>query len=346
MIEPWKNVIQANAQELNFMGFFELEELETLRRGRMAYFRNNLSELEEISDSFKSKKENIESQLCSKIFQMRLQIRKPEKKFIIPRLPIFSAHNEVAKVLSVEFMAVEAILLDINEDFSSSAARNTEAYKLALELGMKKKASALFYNALVSQNHSNPQKVRIDKLEDAKKLAEDACDSTTLLAINCSLSSEYQAMECYELAYRFAVDAESSAAQNEHGSFNHGASILILIESAISLSKIKIVKEKLKILKTFEFIEFEEGILKIESQLESHTTSELKKVSYSGDEQTLVEFLSNGAKTKYDILDQLYGINCDESMDNRFKQLLLRIRRKDANIISYNKNTKTYGLNY
>jgi len=344
MFNELKNIIESNAQELALMKSFEKQNLNHFKNGRLAYFRNDPSILKKCI-SFLKNNESETNSLMKEILGLRLKIRTNGlTKKDIENIQESSSSNTTPSItaLKAEYYSVLAISCDILKDFNKSFEMNMKSYELANNTGLKKKASIVFYNSIVAQNHNNTKSQRLHKLNDSIKIALDCEDFTTAIAAHTSLSNEYLALDCIELSYKEILIALELAKDKLYGSFNHCFCLLAHAEVCISLNRVSLAKENLKILKTFNFKELKSKINELEDKILKNTSPKLSMLA--GDEQKLVEILSKGSTSKYKIIDEIYGEGDFESFNNRFKQLLTRVKKKKGSIVNFNKVNSVYEL--
>ncbi len=349
MIELLKKIVESSSSELSAIDTPSNEFLSHFKNARRSYFLNDIDGLYLSYNYFEA--ENLQlkySLLCREIIKIRILIREKNKEINDFKDLSFSDNfinknlDLIEKTLLVELLAVEAILSDLNGNADLSYQKNISASQLANELGMKKKSCTLKYNAIVALNHKSSSSLRICNLVDTIQMAKDCEDHNTEIAALSSLAHEYEQLGCIELAHEEAIKAIELAKKHCFGSFNFCSVLLIGIKLSIQAKNINLANEHLKLVETFNFEELKDKITELKQMINSSEPQN----SLSGDEQKIIQLLTASPKDKQFLIHSLYGNGDSESLDNRLKQLLLRLRKKRKNLISYNKKNCVYSLNY
>lgn len=374
-----QQIIEATSLELALIDAKGDEFLERFKNARRSYFLNDLNGLQKNLIYFEGQTGNKYATMASEIFKVRLIIRyeataleskalnfqvfNASQKYIesfnrvsIVNLVVNSASDPLSELnpldaatdellvqtLLVELLAVEAICHDMSEDYQTCFDKNKKASALSLELGMKIKASVLNYNGIVALNHTEPSNLRICHLTEAARLAESVSDVSTQVAALTSLAQEYEALGCLSLAFEESIKALEIAKVNFFGSFNLCYGLITSARLGAQVGRLDLAHDYLKLAQSFGFNELAGELTGVQELVTQKTNEQ----SLSVDEQKIVRLLTDGPKSKYFLIDRLYGSGEPESLENRFKQLLLRLRKKKDNLISYNKQRAEYELQF
>ncbi len=360
--EALKQIIEATSSELAIIKTIDDVFLDHFKNARRAYFLNDLESLKKNYDFFKENKSNNTYVLiCIDIIKIRILIRENNIEFKdidqsfnsekylknsfdtterITAEYVFTEQNLVKQILLVELLAVEAIICDLNNLQDLSYQKNVTASHLAESLGMKKKSSTLLYNSIVALNHKSPAHLRICNLTDAINKAEACEDHNTHIAALTSLAKEYEVLGCLNLAHEECLKAIALSKKHCYGSFNFCVVMLNGAKLSSQLGSLDIARENLKLVEAFNFDELKEDVIKSKELMDSKAETEC----LSGDEQKLIHLLTSSPKSKYFLIENLYGQGEAESLDNRLKQLFLRLRKKKKGLVSYNKKNCMYEL--
>lgn len=350
ILEALKKIIEASSSELAVLDTGSDIFLENFKSARRAYFLNDVLGLKKHYDFFKANGQGFaHAELCAEIIKCRIAIREKnissqsDVKVYASDSFFDKAPNDnlIQQIFLVELLAVEAILCDLSGDSDLSYQKNKMASVKADSLGMKKKSSTLLYNGIVAINHKTPaQQLRICNLTDAINKAEACEDHNTVIAALTSLSQEYEALGCLNLAYEECSKAMVLAKKHCFGSFNFCSVLLIGIKLSAQIGNLDLALENLKLVETFDFKELEEEVMAAKALIDSQESAE----TLSGDEQKLIQLLTTSPKDKYFLIERLYGSGDSESLDNRLKQLFLRLRKKRKGLVTYNKKNCVYEL--
>lgn len=342
-----KKIIEANSSELVLINTHNVEFLDHMKSVRRFYFLNDIDGLKKESEYFlKDLSEELYFIISRSIIKLRILIREMSlneaTEDLINSSDIFLNKNldEISKVLFVELLAVEAIVCDLLKQHELSYQKNMKAAKIAEDLGMKKKSSTLYYNGNVALNHLSPANIRISTLVESINKAEYVDDFNTQVAALTSLAQEYETLECYNLAYEECYKAFLIAKKYTFGTYNFCYIAITCSRLAINSGRLEMAKEQIKIAEVFDFNELKLQIQKVKDLLHLSQQSE----GLSGDEQKLILLLTSGPKHKYELVERLYGQGEIESLNNRLKQLFLRLRKKKKGLIAFNKKESLYEL--
>lgn len=343
-----KNIIEGTAQELAELMIANVF-LNRFRDARRAYFINDIDVLEKNQKFFSETPEVAfpYAPICRDILKLRLIIRRCDETLIqdekykqLSSLYLTQSEDINLKFFLVELLAVEAIFCDFNKDYGACYEKNKLASQIAKELGLLKKASTLNYNGVVALNHQKPAQVRICLLVDSISLAIKVDDFTTQIAALTSLTQEYESLGCLNLAYEECLKAIELAKKYIFGSFNFCYLLLLGAKLAIGTGRAEIASEYIKLVETFNFTELNAKLCEVKEYLNINESKEI----LSRDEQRLIALLAEGPKDKYFLIEKIYGAGETESLENRLKQLLLRLRKKKEGLIFYNKKDGLYEL--
>lgn len=332
-------VIEASIEELmefELLGEFESEQLAFYNQAILGHTRGEVSKLEEVlpklTDDFAT------------IAAYRLEILKQN-------------YSDSEITVSEEFKGEAHFVMGLNfvnfKDYPKAKFHFQKAYQFLWKQGAKKKAVKSLMNMVVSESRENNQKKLIVDYEFITKKAMSIGDKITAGTCQLNISREYQMMGAFELALitcNRALDflEADMGATHYYFALIHRCHILVDLkrypEALVDFQKAKTsnfseTKEALKVVETLLGDKKEIDLEHLEPTWKARLKDHRNGVSFKDltkTEAQLIKFLSDGAKDKNDIIDEIYGTNLDyESADARFRVLLMRLRKKKPNLVVY-----------
>lgn len=243
-------------------------------------------------------------------------------------------------------------------DYEGAISYYTEARKNLLACGSLKKALKISQNILATKTCIDAHLKCIPEYNqiflEARKLRDHATCGLTML----NISREYQKIGALNLALK-TINIAITHFKKEHGTLHyymaraHRAHVLIQlnnyqtavldIEECLT-SNFPEVHGAIKVLESIEtqnkFAEQPHLLNPTWTARASRLADEKSPETRLHDlEERLLAILRNGPKAKVDLVHELYGTKIDyESAENRFKNLLVRIRKKKPDLICLEKN--------
>lgn len=239
-------------------------------------------------------------------------------------------------------------------DFESAVSYYTVARKHLLACGSFKKALKVAQNILATKTCIDVHLKCIPEYNqiflEARKLRDYATCGLAML----NISREYQKMGALNLALK-TIDVAITHFKKEHGTLHyylaraHRAHLLVQlgdypsavldIEECLT-SNFPEVQGAIKVLESIETQSQAAELPQIlnptwKSRASRLSTEKNPEIRMHDLEEKLLAILRNGPKAKVDLVEALYGTKIDyESAENRFKNLLVRIRKKAPNLIA------------
>ncbi|MBK27125.1 MAG: hypothetical protein CME70_24190 [Halobacteriovorax sp.] len=335
----FNDVIQASLEELidyKLMGEFESLQLENYALAIKAHISGDTVELQKAIDSLEG--------CFKKLANYRLAIL--NKEFQTEELSV----NE-------DFMGEAHFLMGLNFVYHSehlfAKKHFQKAYQFLWRSGAKKKAIKSLLNVVVSESRENNHKKLIVDYEFITKKALSIGDNISAGISQLNISREFQMLGAFELAFKTcnrAINLLEGDLGTSHYYFAiiHRCHLLVDLkrfpEALVDFQKAKAspFKENKKALDVVEALlgdTKEIDLSHLEPTWKARLQDHRNGVSFKDlteSESQLVKFLSSGPKSKLEIIDELYGKNLDfESVDSRFRVLLMRLRKKKPNLVVY-----------
>lgn len=307
------------------------------------YLQGDVKRLQEL-------KESSPSAFMRSIVELRLGIRK--RVLSIESLQAFQPHEAPSVIWNGEALFVQAMAYETLEENRKARDLYLEASRILTQSDCPRKAVKALLNYVVAESRLDPEKkLFADYLFVARKadsLGEVGVAGTAYL----NISREYQRLSALKLALKYCNHAVSCL-EKSTGSLSamlclvHRSQLLYDLgrraEALLDYQKagacdLPEVQEALKVL----------DVLQKRRQRKSVKVGELtptwrehfeegrsqnkgrKRPSLTRLEQQVIELISQGPKSKYDLIHALYGDRMSfPALENRLKVLLSRLRQKD-----------------
>lgn len=220
-----------------------------------------------------------------------------------------------------------------------------EAYKKALKCSQ---------NILASNQELNPHMKLIPEYQAIYREARRLKDHATCGLTQMNISREYQkigalsiALESIQLALTFyqkdfgTLDYFLCLAHRAHLYLQLGLEEHALRDIEMCMtSDFPKIHQVVKVLEKIDFQADEESQTHLLNPTWTKRARQYKREKettvFNGLEERLLSLLRSGPRTKSELIEQLYGSLIDhESADNRFKNLLVRVRKKSQGLIGH-----------
>lgn len=332
-------VIEASIEELmefELLGEFESEQLGFYNQAILAHTRGDVEALRSIIPQLEGDFKTLST--------YRLEILKQNY-----------SNNEIT--VEEPFMGEAHFIMGLNfvnfKDYTKAKFHFQKAYQLLWKIDAQRKGIKSLMNMVVSESRHNSNKKLIVDYEFITKKALSIGDKITAGTCQLNISREYQMMGAFELALitcNRALDFLEADMGATHYFFAliHRCHLLIDLkrypEALIDFQKAKgssfsEIEEALKVVEVLLGDKKEIDLVHLEPTWKSRLKEHRNGVSFKDltkTEAQLIKFLSTGPKDKNDIIDEIYGKNMDyESVDSRFRVLLMRLRKKKPSLVVY-----------
>ena len=224
------------------------------------------------------------------------------------------------------------------------------AYNELNEIKCKRRALLAFQNYLVAETNIYPEKAMITEYKYLIKQAQKYdCPSVSGLAL-MNLSQQFQKMGSLSTALKevnLGIKDLSKVSSNNiqyYLALSHKAHLLIemnreneakLVIDEIKLSKHQQIREVLNFLNDL-ISKGQSAQQDVENLLPSWDYRLNLKARLGELEEKLLNFVAEGEKDKYEIIEHIYGDKIEmHILENRFKRLLMRLRKKVPGVIVY-----------
>lgn len=287
--------------------------------------------------------------------KLRLQIRTRSIQEVLLEHTIRLAESTSDLVWRGELYFILALAYEVS-------AKDHEArdfFKLSsetLELaGCRKKSLKAFANYIAAETRANPEKKLIVEYDYVYRKAKQLKElGVAGMALN-NISREYQRAGALNLALKTVTRAIACLKQ-DFGSLHYYLAIVHRAHVLLDLKREREASLDLEQAATSDFPEIKEAV-KILQKLYSQNANtsittnltnftwreritegptETNTPQFSETEEKVVRLLATGSYDKFEIIEHLYGKTVDfESAENRFKNLIGRIRKKQPGLIAF-----------
>jgi predicted outer membrane protein len=249
--------------------------------------------------------------------------------------------------------------LDLPEEFISHSQL---AHQNLKSIGAAKKSVKALMNTVVGKSRIHPEAHFIPEfyLVFKQARAAKAFDSAGICLHN--IAKEYQTLGALKSALLYSNRALAYL-EDYFGSLNYYLALIQRAHIFVSLDRLQEARNDYDLAKAATFPEIQEASKIVYGLIEQKSPEKLKiqalppswkdrarlvsgsKIRIGGLEDQLLRYLSKGPQSKQEIIEKLYGIKIDPlSAENRLKNLLNRVRRKQKNLVGFDEGR--YYLNY
>lgn len=305
-------------------------------------------------DSLQKKCEQISSECLQKLAKMRLAVR--TRKISLSDCAQFSKYLEEhgSEFFYAEGQFILAQAYEVLGDNRKMRDQFRKAAKFLEKNSCHKKAIKAYQNSLAAETRLHPDKHFIRQhfliLKKAKAAGAFVVMGTTL----GNIAREYQKLGAYLAALKFANKAvalyeDSQDSREYYNALLQRAELYVLLEriteAKVDLDFIKIspFPEIQEALRAFENIYFHAGhsinsapLVPAWRERAENITAEKSRKALSPMEEKLLLALSKTGRDKFALIAALYPGDKDFiKLENRFNNLLNRLRKKRPNLICF-----------
>jgi len=373
-------VLEASIGELKFLLSETCGEkvYELYARVLYAYLKNDQDQLKSVIDLLvcvrhvegDGRAQDFKCAHClvQKISILRLQIRNKSVDFSFLKNLEMEAENFEETVWRAEAFFVMALAYGQLNNYEAASCYYHKAASLFNESGLKKKSVKSFFNHIVAESRRFPEARLIIEYQQVAKLAKDAGEFDVAGLALLNISREYQKIKSLLLALQLCEQAIHCFAANV-GTLHFDQAILHKCHILIDLERFGEARMEYERAKMSSFAEIQEGLVVIDAILENKplggsvyfqnlTPTWRERLSHlmQGDsvrkesaeplsdlESQLVRHVAEKARDKFELIYLLYGDTAEFSLlEDRFKDLLKRVRKKRPELIIY--ENKLYRL--
>ncbi len=226
--------------------------------------------------------------------------------------------------------------------------------------GLKKKALKALHNRLATESRIEPSKRLIPEYRELILKCEALNEKVVLANAELNISREFQLIGALNVALRHAERAVALTSEFQPGGLQYFLSIAHRCHLFIELEKISIAAvdfeelqtalfpEAIAIAKVLELQLNKQLYVKMQVHGEADITASWAeryenilakvpagaKVTYTTLEQKIIDALTDGPKTRFELIELLFdNIGDVFALENRLKQILFRIRKKAPGLI-------------
>lgn len=345
--------------ESNLRGLLEAKRAPSKRVCSPFYLDVMISYLKGDMDSLRALADTIgirDSEKAAATLRLQIRMRSIEENLLKDCMHLAETTNNLTWRGELYFIMALAYEVEANDE------RARDFFKISSEIlelaGCKRKSIKAFANYIAAETRIYPEKKLIVEYDyvyrKAKYLKEFGVAG---MALN-NISREYHRAGALNLALKTVTHALVYLRQ-DFGSLHffltvvHRAHVLLDLkrerEALLDLEQAAAsdfleIREAVKILQKIYFPRKGDAEPAINSERATFTWRERatdgsrggNAPKFSELEEKLVRFLATGAYDKFEIIERLYGKNVDfEAAENRFKNLIGRIRKKQPGLIAF-----------
>lgn len=349
--------------QIGFLGE-EVQSVESDRASNLytkvllAYHRAQIEEIEKLSELFY--KNTIESRIFYYLTRVRIAIRNHSTC----QIEQFHFGNELEHYpLRGEMAFVEAMYFESQGDDVRAEKLYQEAEWLFYKSQLLKKSVKAYHNAVACRSRIEPHRRLITEYQEAAARALKVNETGVAAAALNNISREFQILGANFIALQYANEAVKLLREQSYGSYNFYLALCHRCHIHLELGQMKAavidfeeascanfpeVKHSIQVLsKWFEEKDLCSGasVPSVKSQMTTATWKEREGKTFSTQsealsdlQERLLAILSTGPKDRFEIIAQLWDEKTDFfHLENRFKQLIHRTRKRDNHIIGFNR---------
>lgn len=356
------NILEATADELEEL-LLQLESSSPdafYARILKHYLRGQAEEMTALVDSVSFDiKENSSWKIVLELSKLRLLVRRN----LMCEAPLARAEINALNIEThwkAEVAFVWAMYWDVHRNDPRAKDLYLFAQKLFLECGLRKKAAKSFQNSVASESRINPERRLIPEYHCAAQMAKEAKDFGSAGTALSNLSREFQLMKAPHVALKIANEALEFLRLSAYGTYQFYNALCNRCHLNIELEYFNAAVMDFEEASAAQFIEIKAqlGILKkwldelgLKSEIKTDSVAQkhmrpswverVDKVStdqakLSELEAQLVHILLEGSQDRHYLIEKLWGTQSDFfALENRFKQLVHRLRKKEPSLLGF-----------
>lgn len=255
-------------------------------------------------------------------------------------------------LFKAEISFVAASAHQMKEDYLNSEILYLEAGAICELNGAIKKSLRALLSAIAAYSCSKPESRLFAEYMNLYKKACAASEYLTAATALINISREFQRLNGLSIAREYATQAITLLQEHALGSREYGLGLVHRAHLHLEENNLAAAKQDLTYALTISHVEVQSACGAIagkfnlnlnhltstqilptwkERLLDSKTSQPLSKL-----EAQIIMLLSEGPRTKFELMDELYGDLIDhESKENRLKNLLSRVRSRLPNLILF-----------
>ncbi|MES2856394.1 MAG: hypothetical protein V4692_11055 [Bdellovibrionota bacterium] len=236
------------------------------------------------------------------------------------------------------------------KDFDAAQAYFLEAGALFDKIGAKKKSLRAHISRVAAYSCFRPESRLFAEYMDIYNRATKIDDHLSAGMALHNISNEFRTLRAHEIALGYIRQAIAVVSEKGFGSREHGLCLVHRAHLLLELNRSQEAEKDIFFALTISHAEVQSAcrILGEKFGMDFNTLpsmrtmftwnerkeSETNTTQLGPLESRLVQILSEGAKTKFEIMESIYGDRIDsEARENRFKSLLSRFRSRFPGII-------------
>jgi hypothetical protein len=303
--------------------------------------------------------------------QVRLNIRtrKIDQPLLSQLLQAAKNRENFEGMFYGEALILAAKSYSVISDYPKAQKYYQQAYQELSIVGAHKKSLRALLNEVAVESKITPKKKLIFEYSYIAKQALELGQNTVASICYLNISREYHLLKAYDLAFSFCLQAENNCTKDDL-TLHYYQIIVHKTHLFIDLEKIKEAYIEYQKAQYAPFIEIQSALKVVEQILANQTdtrASKIKEKRYlsptwrerleklggnnqdkasplTESEESMLKIISKKPSSKFEIIKKLYGEAIDfDSLENRFKVTLSRIRKKRPGLITLAK--KLYSIN-
>ena len=313
-----KEIIEASLDQLIEMDlhFCNTDPLRAYMRSRLLYLQGDDGAL---SSHIKQFPENGEDAWLYVREASRIRLATQRQEVIKPNL---ISENDLWKL---ELYSVLSQYYDeMKKDYEANLYAR-KAYLLASKLGLEKRSAAMFQNQLAALSRLSNSKSLVCQFQAVRNRAESIGEIGTEAMSNVNIAEEFRKFGALNLSLDYVNRGVSLLFQNRFGTYDY---YFALNQRSRILRDMGLIEEAI----------CDENTVSDSKYLQIRNREKWPRIEgplLTTTESRFIEILSTGPKSKHDIINVLYGENNRFFvLENRFKQLVFRLKKKKPSMIN------------
>ena len=353
--------IEASLEELSeahFSGFEEDSPLAGYSEVLFRYLGGDISGLGKLTPRLAEKSGlGWEWELVSKLQQLRLAVRERKLSFDDCRPALEFA--ETSGQWAGEIFFVVGLACDVLNRQEDAQKYFAKAAQKLEEIGAHRKALLSRFNSLVSISHIEPERKMIVDYQRLYRRARGLRDNYLAGLMLINISREFQNIGAIRSALRYVTRALAHLRRGHLGTVTyymalvHRADLLMALNrqidaildiEAASVSDFPEVRAAIEVLSKKKLDasreDLEQNLIpNWKERLESRLANADRSPTLGELEDKLLQFIGVKPRTKFELIDELYGEGVDiHFLEARLKSMIYRLRQKLPNAIVYSEN--------
>ncbi len=355
----WVQIVEATLSELNGLRMSLLIEPEDRQDQKqlfyiqvlVAYFRQDANEIQQLIQKFQHLLSDDRALLV--LAQLRAALKSnsqsqtEEFNYWIAKFP-----PEAESLLKAEFWFIQAHRAQISKDFARAEDCFIQAAAFYEDGRAHRKALRASFSAVASYSCLKPEARLFSEYHVLFQKGLEVRDYQTAGAALLNISREFQRLDSLSLALEYANQALELYIKHNFGAREHGLTLTHRSQLLFQMGRQIEATKDLQVAATVINAEVQSSVQSLAEKYQvsvntinselSLPTWEERKLDPSTLkglgrlESQMIEILSRGPTTKFDLIQILYFENIDfEFKEGRFKNLLFRLRQRFPGLIVF-----------